>query len=133
MQRETILLVDDDAAVRNFARILLERAGYKVHTAGDGEEGLRIFQDHRTTIQLLITDLRMPNMNGLDLASRVLQTESRLPVLFMTGDGPTAVKGYDHVAKPVKPAELIRRVDEVLSESNGGQRREASAVVGAGC
>jgi CheY-like chemotaxis protein len=117
MQRQTILVVDDDRDIRAFTKLLLERAGYKVLTATDGEEGLRVYQTHRATLALLLTDVRMPKMNGVDLADRVLQLDSEFPILLMTGDGLAAPWRYEYVAKPVAPAELVRRVGEALDAS----------------
>jgi CheY-like chemotaxis protein len=59
-----------------------------VVTADDGEEGLRVYKKHQPSIALLLTDVMMPNMNGMDLADRDLQLDSHLPVLFMSGDAP---------------------------------------------
>lgn len=128
MQRQTILLVDDDRDIRAFTKLLLERAGYKVLTATDGEEGLRVYQTHRATLVLLLTDVRMPKMNGVDLADRVLQLDSKFPILLMTGDGLAAPGRYEYVAKPVAPAELVRRVGEALDASERLQGSQASAV-----
>ena len=80
-----ILVVDDDDFVRMLVKAFLERAGYTVLSATDGASGLDFFQQNRTAIALLLTDVAMPNMNGLDLADRVLELDRKLPVLFMSG------------------------------------------------
>jgi mannose-1-phosphate guanylyltransferase len=129
MRRKTILLVEDDGAIRAFTRVLLEKAGYQVLTAADGEEGLRLFQIHGAAVGLLLTDLRMPNMNGIDLAGRALQLDSKLPVLLMTGDGRTAAGDYECLEKPVAPAELIQRVGEILNRSAGRIGRLSNAAL----
>jgi len=126
MERQTILLVDDDCNVRTLTRLLLESAGYNVLTAIDGEDGLRVYLTHRATLALLLTDLRMPNMNGADLADRVLQLDSKLPILLMTGDGLACPARYEYVAKPVVPAQLVRRIGEALDAPE--RLREARRV-----
>ncbi len=63
---------------------------------------------------LLLTDVTMPNMNGLELADRVLGMDSQLPVLFMSGDGECDYRGLECLPKPFHPAELIETVNRVL-------------------
>ena len=129
MQPQTILLVDDDRDIRAFTKRLLERAGYKVLTAVDGEDGLSVYRTHRGTLRLLLTDVSMPRMNGVDLADRILQLDSELPILFMTGDSFAAPVRYEYIAKPVAPAELVRRVGAlVASERLQGTRTSAVAI-----
>jgi two-component system cell cycle sensor histidine kinase/response regulator CckA len=71
-ERPTILVVDDDCAVRKVVKLFLERAGYAVLTASDGEEGVSVFQQHQENIALLLSDVLMPKMGGLQLADTVL-------------------------------------------------------------
>ncbi len=129
MEHETILLVDDDSNIRALTRTLLERAGYTVLTAADGQEGLRLFQIHQASIGLLLTDLRMPNMDGRDLADRVLQFDASLPVLLMTGESSSAHGGYECVTKPVKPGELVQRVNEKINARNGRGAPKPSVAI----
>ncbi len=69
-------------------------------------EGLRCYREHHSGIGLLITDLIMPNLNGLELAGRVLQIDSELPVLFMSGDAWCPFRGLECLVKPFRAAEL---------------------------
>jgi len=85
-----------------------------VHTAADGEEGLVCFERNRPAIALLLTDVMMPNMNGLELADRVLERCAHLPVLFMSGEAEVATRGFGCLRKPFKISELIGRVRELL-------------------
>ena len=110
----TILLVDDECAIRTLVRDCLEHAGYTVLVAADGVEGVNIFKQHQSDIALLITDVMMPNMNGLALADRGLELESRLPVLFISGDALNTDRGYGCVAKPFTSAGLVGRVRHVF-------------------
>jgi CheY-like chemotaxis protein len=113
-QRRTILVVDDNLDIRAFAKKFLEIAGYAVITAADGEEGIRFYQEHQSSIVLLLTDVRMPNINGLELAHRVLRMDSKLPVLLMSGEPGCDSLGMECVPKPFRPADLIETVSRVL-------------------
>jgi DNA-binding response OmpR family regulator len=110
----TILVVDDNLDIRAFAKRFLETAGWTVLTAADGEEGLRFYEEHHSSIVLLLTDVTMPNINGLELADRVLEIDSQLPVLLMSGDARGAYRGLECVAKPFRSAELVARVSYML-------------------
>ncbi len=124
VQRETILVVEDDLLISALVRRFLEDAGYAVVTADDGEEGLRVYQRHQSNISLLLTDVRMPRMNGIDLADRVLQLDSHLPVLFMSGDAPRANLHFGYLAKPFNSADLVGRVSQVLHASDRAQEKD---------
>ena len=122
MQNGTILIVDDNLDVRASARAFLEHAGYSVVTAADGAEALQYYEMHRSSIALLLTDVTMPRMNGLDLADRVLCIDSQLPVLFMSGDSWNADRGFGCLAKPFRPAELVERVSRALNSNKHSER-----------
>jgi DNA-binding response OmpR family regulator len=111
----TILVVDDNLDIRGFAQMFLENAGYTVVTAPDGVEALRLYQEHQSSIMLLLTDITMPNMSGLELVGRVLAMDSRLPVLVMSGAACADHLGLENIAKPFRAPELIERVGLVLS------------------
>jgi CheY-like chemotaxis protein len=113
-QRGMILVVDDSVDIRGLAKRLLEKAGYAVLTAPDGEEGLRCYEEHRSDIVLLLTDVMMPRMNGFELADRVLSMDPQIPVLFMSGQEWGAYRGLKCVTKPIAPAELVELVDQAL-------------------
>jgi two-component system cell cycle sensor histidine kinase/response regulator CckA len=95
-----------------------------VITADDGAEGLRVYQKHQGDISMLLTDVRMPRMNGIDLADRVLQLDSHLPVLFMSGDAQRANLHFGFLAKPFNSADLVGRVAQVLHASDRRQDEE---------
>jgi len=109
-----ILVVDDDDSIRKVVKAFLESAGYTVIVAMDGELGLAYFQRNRTAIALLLTDVAMPNMNGLDLADHVLELDGKLPVLFMSGNADNADRGYGCLQKPFRGSELLAGVGAVL-------------------
>jgi DNA-binding NtrC family response regulator len=82
---ETILLVEDEAGIREVAFDFLQARGYKVLTAVDGNEALRIAEGHEDLIHILVTDMAMPNVGGKELALRLRQVRPQIKVLFMSG------------------------------------------------
>jgi CheY-like chemotaxis protein len=85
-----------------------------VITADDGSQGLRVYEEHQASIVLLITDVAMPNMGGLELADHVLGIDSKLPIFFMSGDTWRFHRGLQCLAKPFRPDGLIEMVNRVL-------------------
>ncbi len=126
-QRETILVVDDNADIRGLAKVFLENAGYSVVIAADGAEGLRFYRENQPKIRLLLTDITMPNMDGLELASRILGIDSQLPVLVMSGEAIGDDRGLESIAKPFRPAELIEKVGRAL-HARAKRERAVSAA-----
>ena len=121
---ETILLVDDMETVRSLARRCLEEAGYHVMEASHGAEALTLSARHPEPIHLLLTDVVMPQMNGPELADRLVRAHPETKVLYMTGytDDVLFQQGRpewrDHLLqKPVSPTTLIRKVHELLDVS----------------
>lgn len=127
VQNGTILIVDDNFDVRAFAQAFLENGGYAVVTAADGQEGLRRYKIHRSSVVLLLTDVSMPKMNGLQLADRILDLDSHLPVLFMSGDAWSADRGFGCIVKPFNAVELVARVNQILDV-----KARFRAIAGAG-
>jgi DNA-binding response OmpR family regulator len=115
MQRESILLVDDDLDIRKFAKIFLETAGYAVITAADGEQALRLYEENQSSIVLIVTDVLMPNINGFELADRVLRIDSQMPILFMSGEPSSGYRGLEYLVKPLRPTDLVKGVRRVLN------------------
>jgi PAS domain S-box-containing protein len=116
--RETVLLVEDEAQVRGAVEGMLTRAGYRVLTAANGEEALRLGALHADEIQLLITDVVMPRMSGHTLADVMRQRRPSLRVLFMSGYDEASVAhgaGDAHfIGKPMSSEALLARVRDVL-------------------
>jgi two-component system cell cycle sensor histidine kinase/response regulator CckA len=117
----TILIVEDDAGVRRFARRVLEAAGYRVLVASDGAEALALPSDE--PVALLLTDVVMPGMNGRDVADRLAAAQPSIRALFMSGHTDKGIvvqgvleAGLSYLAKPFTSAELIVAVDEALLE-----------------
>jgi len=110
---QTILVVDDDCSIRTFVKLFLEIEGYAVLIAENAETAMKLYTQHQSAVALLLTDVVMPNMNGLELADQLLRREPQLRILFMSGSE-DASRGFGCVAKPFTVAGLIRRVGEVL-------------------
>ena len=118
---ETILLVEDEPAVRDLAQRILRRKGYRVVAATNGREALDLVERHEGPIDLLVTDLVMPQMDGRELAQRLAALRPGLRVLFMSGyTGDTiAQRGVldpdvAFIEKPFSPDGLARKVREIL-------------------
>jgi CheY-like chemotaxis protein len=120
------LVVDDDCAIRTLVKTFLETEGYAVLIADDGETAMRLYTEHQATVALLLTDVVMPNMNGLELADQLLRWEPQLRILFMSGSE-DASRGFGCVAKPFTGAGLIRRVGQVLGSPTTQIARTAAA------
>ena len=112
-QRGTILVVDDNCVIRVLVKDFLEVEGYTVLIAGDAETAIMLYQEHQSVVSLLLTDVVMPDLSGLQLADHILRLEPQMPVLLMSGtEG--ASGGFGCIAKPFTPADLIDRVGELL-------------------
>ncbi|MBP9825112.1 MAG: PAS domain S-box protein [Thermoanaerobaculia bacterium] len=121
---ETVLLVEDNPALRDVTRRQLEAAGYTVLLAGDGEEALALAGTHAAPIDLLLTDVVMPKLGGGELAGRLVALRPGLPVLFMSGytDGAIAQHGMlaDGIAlleKPFSGKGLVQAVRKALDRT----------------
>jgi CheY-like chemotaxis protein len=118
---ETILLVEDEDAVREVASRILRRHGYTVVEARNGADAMRQFKDGGTEFDLIVTDIVMPEMGGLELAQRVREWTPDARILFTSGYTEDAVlrrnfldPGAEFVEKPFTPARLAQRTREVL-------------------
>jgi signal transduction histidine kinase/ActR/RegA family two-component response regulator len=118
---ETLLLAEDEDAVRNLAQRVLERAGYAVIPATNGVAALEAAGAHNGPIDILVTDVIMPEMGGKDLAQRLVAIYPKVKVLYMSGyTGTTLHKAgvretvSAYLQKPFRSAELLRKVREVI-------------------
>ncbi len=112
----TILVADDDPAVLRMIAILLEKEGHKTIRASNGLEALLVYQSYAPQIDLLLTDIDMPEMNGMELAARIHATHPSAAIVLMSGAAPVggvAVPGsFPIVKKPFQKAILLAAVQE---------------------
>jgi two-component system cell cycle sensor histidine kinase/response regulator CckA len=120
---ETLLLVEDETAILNLVTMILEKQGYKVLSAGTPGEALRLGEAHTGGIDLLVTDVIMPEMNGRGLAERLQVLYPNLKVLFMSGYTANAIvhhgvlgQGVHFVQKPFSTRDLAVKVREALGK-----------------
>jgi PAS domain S-box-containing protein len=114
---ETVLLVEDEEAVRTISKVVLQSSGYSVLEARDGQEAVWVAQQHQGPIHILVTDVVMPRMSGRQLASMLSQTRPQMRVLFMSGyanEGGSSLANVGFLQKPFLPISLSRKVREVL-------------------
>ena len=114
----TILVVEDDSAVRDLVMRMLSEKGFGVLTANDGYEALRILAAHH--VDLLFADIVMPGIDGVQLARQAKQMRPEIKVLFATGYAQKVTeRGAMHVGrvlyKPLRQAELVREVEALLA------------------
>ncbi len=124
--RETILVVDDEEALQLLMSRVLERSGYSVLVAGDGKSALELAGGYEGPIDVVITDLMLPEMTGLDLAERLVESRPEMKVLYISGHGdldvvrPGAFKpGMAFLQKPFTPSALVGKLRHALDTSAG--------------
>jgi DNA-binding NtrC family response regulator len=116
MSQETILLVEDEPAVRQLFATALSRAGYTVFEARNGAEAVKLFEAHAGAVDLLLTDMRMPYMGGAELAQQLQEKKETLKTICISGYGGSAAStvSADFLAKPFSRDEMLKKVREVL-------------------
>ena len=118
---ETILLVEDDPQLRQLSSSVLDHCGYRVLKASTPEEGIAICESNHRDIQLLLTDVVMPRMNGRQLAERIQKVSPQIRVLYISGYTDNAIVHYGvldpglwFLEKPFTLSALVAKVREVL-------------------
>jgi two-component system cell cycle sensor histidine kinase/response regulator CckA len=129
----TVLLVDDDDAVRHFLAACLARTGYTIVAARDGAEALDILTRTKPEIHLLVTDVDMPAMSGTELAVITTAALPQCEVLLVSGkplppeaDG----HGWDFLPKPFTPDVFIAAVEAMLHRPHGEARKDSGRAMG---
>jgi signal transduction histidine kinase/ActR/RegA family two-component response regulator len=123
---ETILLVDDEEALRSAARRALVRAGYRVIPAVDGPDALRVYMEHTgPPVALVVTDVVMPGLGGRELVGRLKSMSPSLRVLLVSGYTEEGVRkqgvlqpGTEFLEKPFTPEKLLKKIRQILDEPN---------------
>jgi CheY-like chemotaxis protein len=118
---ETILIVEDDDGVRALTRLIVQGSGYMVLESHDGVEAVRLAEEHGGRIDLLMTDVVMPKMNGREVAGRVLELHPEVKVLFLSGYTDDAVVRHgilhetvNFLQKPFSPSSLAMKIRTIL-------------------
>src|SRR5205807_2652600 len=116
---ETVLVVEDDDIVRQLICDVLEENGYNVLCAANGLAAIKVSDEYGSTIDLLITDVVMPRMNGPELASRLSLSRPELRVLYVSGYSADEIgedsKNVELLQKPFSPQSLLHKIREVLN------------------
>ncbi len=121
---ETILLIDDEAMIRNLGRTTLERYGYHVLLAEDGVEALEIYRSHQDRINLVVLDLTMPRMSGHDVVQKLHELNPDIRVILASGYSaehvidPESDRIIGFIGKPFRPDDLARQVRAALDKPN---------------
>jgi DNA-binding response OmpR family regulator len=128
MEEATILVVDDDPTVSEVVSIYLERAGYEVMVASDGEEALELLESQPP--HLVVLDLILPGVGGLEI-TRWLRARGDTPIIMLTARGAEADRilclelgADDYIVKPFSPQELVSRVKALLRRTYGSSSTE---------
>jgi CheY-like chemotaxis protein len=116
----TILVVDDDAGIQSIARRALASRGYRVLTASNGVEGVGLYQQHASQISLIVMDMTMPQMSGIEALKHIREMGSKVPVLLSSGynvdpDGVEARHFNGFLEKPYDIDELLDAVEKAVS------------------
>ena len=130
--KANILVVDDEPQITRVLKTSLSSQGYGIRTAADGEEALQMLKDWSP--DLIVTDLRMPNMDGLELCRRV-RTESRIPIIVLSVKGEETIKvealdagADDYVTKPFSMNELVARIRAALRRAASPEQPQSSLI-----
>jgi PAS domain S-box-containing protein len=130
---ETILLIEDDTALRHLERGILEQFGYHVIEAADGEEGLRLYYEVNGKVDCLLLDVIMPKKNGREVYEEIRRLRPDIKALFTSGYTTDVIRRhglleehFDFLPKPATPAEMLRKLREVLDSNS----RDTSSAPG---
>ncbi len=131
-EKRNILVVDDEPQITRVLKTTLSSQGYAIRTANDGDEALQVMKEW--TPDLLITDLRMPHMNGLELCRHV-RAKSPLPIIVLSVKGEEKIKvdaldagADDYVTKPFSVNELLARVRAAMRRVSAGQQPASDVI-----
>jgi DNA-binding response OmpR family regulator len=134
-KQHTILVIDDEPHITHVVALKLSNAGYKVLTAGDGEEGFDVANEHLP--DLIITDLQMPYVTGIELCHKLQNHHSTavIPVLVLTARGyslaPDDIEGTSicgMISKPFSPRDILEQVCEALNAVQRDADRQGEAA-----
>ena len=135
MAKQSILVIDDEPAIRDMLQIALDAAGFKVELAEDAKQAYPIIID--TPPDLILLDWMMPGTSGIELLRRLRRDEINVPVIMLTAKVEEASKisgldsgADDYIAKPFSPRELVSRVKAILRRTSGKNLKDVIKVDG---
>ena len=120
----TVLVVDDEARMRKLIKDFLMQKGYGILEAGDGEEALKVYEENRNKIKLILLDVMMPKLDGWSVLRQIKQ-DSKVPVIMLTarGEEQDELFGFElgvdeYISKPFSPKILVARVEAILKRTS---------------
>src|SRR5579883_1457070 len=129
VKRPSVLVVDDEPAIVALLTAALEMERISAAGAHGASQACQLFSEHNNTIQVLVTDVLMPDVDGIELAQRIRQQKPEIKVLFVSGycaAYEAAMRGHDCVPKPFRPADIVAKVRLLLHSGSESQRRARS-------
>ena len=128
INEECILIVDDEQRMRNLIKDFLKQKNYSTLEAADGEEALKVFEENKNKIKLVLLDVMMPKLDGWSVL-RQIREESKVPIVMLTarGEEHDELFGFElgvdeYISKPFSPKILVARVEAILKRTNGDKR-----------
>jgi len=128
MDNECILIVDDEQRMRSLIKDFLKQKNYIALEAGDGEQALKVFEENKNKIKLILLDVMMPKLDGWSVLRQIRQT-SNVPIVMLTarGEEQDELFGFElgvdeYIPKPFSPKILVARVEAILKRTNGGKK-----------
>jgi two-component system, OmpR family, response regulator ResD len=128
MDSKYILIVDDEQRMRSLIKDFLKQKNFLTLEAGDGEEALKVFEENKNKIQLILLDVMMPKLDGWSVLRQIRQT-SKVPIIMLTarGEEQDELFGFElgvdeYISKPFSPKILVARVEAILKRTNGDKK-----------
>ena len=129
--KPVILVADDEVMIRNLVTLLLQESGYVVLSASDGQEGLELSRKYPGMIDLVVTDVDMPRLNGMDLRAHLLEERPGIKVIVMSGSDMSEILRQNvnlpFLPKPFDGEALLARVRVILGDSTSARSSITSA------
>ena len=129
MSDTTVLIVDDEARMRKLIKDFLAQKGFGILEAGDGEEALKVFEENKNKINLILLDVMMPKLDGWSVLRQIRQT-SKVPIIMLTarGEEQDELFGFElgvdeYISKPFSPKILVARVEAILKRTQPEEKK----------
>ena len=129
MRDTTVLIVDDEARMRKLIKDFLAQKGFGILEAGDGEEALKVFEENKNKINLILLDVMMPKLDGWSVLRQIRQT-SKVPIIMLTarGEEQDELFGFElgvdeYISKPFSPKILVARVEAILKRTQPEEKK----------